>query len=279
MGTIPNAPQPAPNPPSANLLEALDFARETAKQEIDSIDRLHKRTLQYIAAILAVFTFGLSILGFLGYQNLQQLAIGVATRTVEQEARSQVAQKLTQEQIAKIVQQQIQDYSQKELQKQIDDEITKGPLHKEILSIAAAQSAQEVAAAVGQRHLTPYQARKLKEAIASHPELKDYPTTSNSNGMSPEPIRYMNEIDEALKNTTLKFVFMNFNMDYENDDGITLYFDPQNEKQADGLIDSFRAIGLTLKKKEGNVRAALPNEKQLPLVLYVGLHELPDGKK
>jgi len=233
----------------------------------------------FIGWILGLFSAALGVLGFLGYQNLQRLAIGVATRTVEQEARNQVAQKLTQEHISEIVKQQIHDYSQRELQKQISDEITKGPLNKEILTIAAAQSEQAILGAVGQRHFTPSQARKLKEAIASHPELKDYPTTSNYNGVNSEPARYMNEIADALKNTSLKFVPIYFNMDYGNEEGITLLFDPQNEKQADSLIDSFRVVGVRLKKRVGNVKEALPTEKQLPLVLFVGQHEVPNSKK
>jgi len=89
----------------------------------------------------------------------------------------------------------------------------------------------------------------------------------------------MNEIADALKNTSLKFVPIYFNMDYGNEEGITLLFDPQNEKQADSLIDSFRVVGVRLKKRVGNVKEALPTEKQLPLVLFVGQHEVPNSKK
>jgi hypothetical protein len=82
----PVIPPPVPDP----LQAALEFARATAKDEIESIKRLHDRTLLSLT-ILFVFLGAVGgVVGWVGYKNLRDTAVQLAQKTVKDEIEKQM---------------------------------------------------------------------------------------------------------------------------------------------------------------------------------------------
>jgi hypothetical protein len=78
-------------------------------------------------------------------------------------------------------------FVKRELRNQLHAEITKGPLHQEILSTASTQSKQFIQSKLAPRHFTDAQAVKLEDAIAQSPDLIGYPVIARPQGFDLEP--------------------------------------------------------------------------------------------
>jgi hypothetical protein len=79
------AAQPQPPVIPDALRDALDFAHATARDEIESIKRLHDRALLSLSVLVLFLGCVGSILGWIGYTNLRDFAIKVAQQTVKDE--------------------------------------------------------------------------------------------------------------------------------------------------------------------------------------------------
>lgn len=178
----PPLPLPLPPPPVNPLEGALKFAQALADREIAAIDRLHQRTIRYIGYGAGAFGLLLSFFAWVGYENLKQAAVRVATDEVQQEVVRQVRAQLTTKGLTDVVHGETDAFVKGELRNQLHGEITTGPLHQEILSIASTQSKQFIYSQLAPRHLTDAQAVKLEAAIAQSPDLIGYPVIARPQG-------------------------------------------------------------------------------------------------
>lgn len=122
------------------LMEALKFARETAKDEIESIDRLHKRTLLALTIPLSIFGLLFSVAGWIGYSNLKRVAVSTTTGIVKQ----QLSDQLTLRNIDASVQGALQDHALPQIEKAISVQISKqAPDLKLMMKTMAAQSIKD----------------------------------------------------------------------------------------------------------------------------------------
>jgi hypothetical protein len=242
MATNPPPTAPASMPPIGDqrLEDALRFSQALADHELAAIDRIHARTVRYIGFVVAVFVAGFGLLGYFGYKNLHDLAVGVATRQVRAETAQQVQLQLTKEGITEIVQGQIHEFAERELHDQIRTEITKGRLHQEIVSTATGQSKQLIASMFAQRHFTIAQATRLKVAIADHTDLIGYPVTTRPMLANLEATRYEEEIAAALTQTKLGIGNKDAYADAPASEGVVIYHEEKfGERYADSLAKAF----------------------------------------
>jgi hypothetical protein len=93
------------------IQRSLEFARATARDEIESIDRLHKRTLTALGIQLAAFGLLFSFVGWIGYSNLKRVAVQTATDVVKE----RLADELTQKNIDTAVQQALQEHATEQI--------------------------------------------------------------------------------------------------------------------------------------------------------------------
>jgi hypothetical protein len=77
--------------------EALSYARQTATDELDRIDRLHKRTLQALGGIATAVVLLGSLAGYIGYRNIRD---AVAAQ-VQDRVKSQIEEQLKQANVDK----------------------------------------------------------------------------------------------------------------------------------------------------------------------------------
>src|SRR5690348_10705379 len=73
--------------------KALIFARDIARDEIRSIDRLHKRTLFALGIQVAAFGLLFSFLGWIGYSNLKRVAVQQTTLVVKERLADELTKK------------------------------------------------------------------------------------------------------------------------------------------------------------------------------------------
>jgi hypothetical protein len=99
--------------------KALAFARDTARDEIASIDRLHKRTLTALGVQVAAFGLLFSVLGWVGYSNLKRVAVQTAT----DEVKERLADELTKKNIDIAVQQALREHATDQITQAIQDQV------------------------------------------------------------------------------------------------------------------------------------------------------------
>lgn len=102
-------------PDSEAVTSALKFARETAEAEIAAIDRIHKRTIQYMGVFVAVF----GVFGWIGYENLRK----VAQTTVENEMKAEVKRQFEKDNVELVVKALIEKNLGSQLQTTVHTEV------------------------------------------------------------------------------------------------------------------------------------------------------------
>jgi hypothetical protein len=269
-----NPPIPIPEADTdrgeSRLEETFKLAQALADRELASIDRLHSRTLRYIGYVIAFFVAGFGILGYVGYKNLQELAVGAATRQVKTEATRQVQLQLTKQGITEIVHEQTHDFVEGELRDQVHAEIMSGPLHREIIAIASAQS-RELVAMVGPRHFTSAQAAKLREAIAARDDLAGYPVTIRPYELDFEAVRYMQEIRAGLATTKLAAGNSSVFANSPASEGVVIFYDENaGEHYARLLAEAFSAAEVTAKVESSRLTPSTPLGGKPPLLVFIG---------
>jgi hypothetical protein len=269
-----NPPPPPPPPPTSpvNPLEdALKFAEALADREIAAIDRLHQRAVKYIGYVAGAFGLLLSFFAWLGYKNLQETAIVVATKEVQDEVVRQVRTQLTTKGLTDVVHGETDAFVKGELRNQLHAEITTGPLHQEILSTASTQSRQLINSELAPRHFTDAQAVKLEAAIARSPDLIDYPVTARPQGFDLEAERYCGEIGRALLVSKVKRGDAMIEPQGEPTEGVVIYFDDRfDRKYADSLAQAFKSAGVNTTTQGTSFTALNPPGGKPTLLVFVG---------
>ncbi len=257
--------------------DALTFARKIAKQEIDSIERIHKRTLQSFAYIGIAVAATAGIFGYIGYSNLRDAAIATAENQVRTEVTREVREKLTQENIESIVQDQVRNYSETKLQDAVHKALM-APTQLQIIRTAAAtaaadESRSQMKKQFAPRHFTKEQSDAFVKAVNEQPGLTELPVAIMP-GMSIEAEEYAKEISSSVARTKLKVTpsFRGFNA--SPIEGVAIYRDKASpELPARLLQEAFRACGIEVKIVAAP--SPLPNElpagEKVPLVIFVGV--------
>jgi hypothetical protein len=128
------------------LRQLLDFARETAKYEIDSIDRLHKRTLMALTIPLTAFGLFFTFVGWVGYSNLKRVAVQTASNVVKQRLEDEITKKNIDAVVQRVLQEhateQINDSVREQIKMAVADQVArKAP---ELRNLSAAMTAKAV---------------------------------------------------------------------------------------------------------------------------------------
>jgi hypothetical protein len=263
-------------PPPVNPLEdAFKFAQALADREIAAIDRLHQRSLKYIGYGAGAFGLLLSFFAWVGYQNLKETAINVATKEVQDEVVRQVQTQLTTKGVADVVHGETDGFVKGELRNQLHAEITKGPLHQEILSTASAQSRDLINAQFAPRHFTDAQAVKLENAIAQSSDLTDHPVIALPQIYDLEAQQYGREIERALQASKVKYLQGSISSPaadaMEGMRGLVIYFEETTDrKYADSLARAFRSAGLDVAVKGSKYYSAMPIKGSTTVCVFVG---------
>jgi hypothetical protein len=196
----PVIPPAAPDP----LQAALEFARATAKDEIESIKRLHDRTLLSLT-ILFVFLGAVGgVVGWVGYKNLRDTAVQLAQKTVKDEIEKQ----MTSMNVDQIIENRLNEKTGVALTFTIRDavaaEAKKQGMSSQINQAVTAQVEElrkqllKTQRITAQRTFTPEQATLLKDASqpfrAKRFKVKVIPFSSTDF----EELAYANQLMKAL---------------------------------------------------------------------------------
>ena len=190
---------------SGNVRDALDFARQLAKEEIDSIERIHKRTLASIGYIGLVAAGLAGLFGYIGFNNLKDAAILTAQTEMRDEVTKQVKDKLTKERIEDIVRTQVHDFSTTVLKDTIRNELNTPPLSTSIRSAAADEARQRIKVQFTPRHFSEAQSKAFVKAVSERHELDGYPILIESS-FEAESQAYGQELRASAQLTKLKLV-------------------------------------------------------------------------
>jgi hypothetical protein len=201
-------PQPprATDSESDRIKEALLFAQQLADHEIESIKRLHDRTLKALgylgAGVLVVGGF----IGFIGYVNLKDAAIAATQAQMQKEVTKQVQEKLTQENVNQVVRDQLKSYSESALSAEIHRELTTPPLSTSIREAADSEAQQLINRQQAPRRFTSAQSKAFVDALSAQPELFEYPVAVTSAFQIGEPADYASGIRQSLMRSKVKVI-------------------------------------------------------------------------
>jgi hypothetical protein len=253
--------------------DALTFARSLAREEIESIERIHNRTLKYIGYIgLVVLTLG-GVLGYVGYTNLKNVAVATAKAQMRKEVTDEVREKLTKNDIEQIVREQIHDYSATELNNTIHKELSKPPILVMLHEVAAKEARNQIKLQFAHRHLSEALSVALIRAVSIRHDLDGVPVTIIPAALNSEADDYAQEIAVAVQKTKLKVV-ADFPGYYQAKavEGIGLYYDQSiSDQHVSDLRDAFVESGIQTKiVKVNNTTSPSPKEGAHSIVIYVG---------
>jgi hypothetical protein len=261
------------------IKNALLFAQQSADREIASIDRLHKRTLQYFAGVAAFGAAVLAIFGYIGYSNIQAAAITTAKAQMQKEVEEQVREKLTAEHINQIVRDQVRDLSASSLHEQIHKELISDPLASSIRQAAEAETKAQISKQFAPRHLSAAQSALLLQKLAAVKELKDFPIAVTTWQFDFEATTYAGELRTCFSHSTMKVQPL---AHYDKDpvDGLGIYYDKRQPEPARLLQEALRAAGLDSKLVPGTFdggqlansvfQSVIKPGEDYPLELFVG---------
>lgn len=249
--------------------DALLLARQIASDEIESIDRLHKRTLASLAVIAGIVTAFWAIVAFIGFDNLKGAAIAVAESQMRDEVTRQVQEKLTKENINQIVREQIQSYTSQNLTNQIHKVLTEPPVSLSIKEAADREAQEMIHKQFSPRRFTSEQSRLLIEQVNGTKALDGLPIAVNSLTVNVEANNYAAQIKESLSHCKMKLVEFYGFPEARQVEGVGIYYDAQrDDTKAHLLGDALSRAGVpfTFMPVSGQPATSPPN----PLEIYVG---------
>ncbi len=251
-------------------MEALTFARQIAKEEIESIERIHSRTLKSFAYIGLIVAGAAAVLGYIGYANLKDAAITSAQRQMRTEVVKQVQDKLTKENIENIVQDQVRNFSATKMSEAIHKELMTPSQSAFIRQAAASEAKNQIKQQFAPRHFTEAQSDEFVKAVNSRPELSGFPVTVMPWFFGAEPEEYANAIKTSVARTKLKLVdFQGFTK--RPVEGVAIYRDESSpEIYARRLQEAFSQCGISTVIVAGNPSSPTPSGQQTPMVIFVG---------
>jgi hypothetical protein len=252
--------------------DALTFARQIAREEIDSIERIHKRTLQSFAYIGIAVVAVAGVFGYIGYANLRDAAIVTAENQMRTEVTKEVQEKLTQENVEGIVADQVRNYSATKMSEAIHKELMMPAQSEMIRSAAADEARNQINVQFAPRHFSEAQSKAFIQAVNSQPDLDGYPVNVLPMMMNSEAEDYANEIRASVDQTKLKMAkdFSGFNKTAVA--GVAIYRDATSpEIFARRLQDAFKACGIDAQivSAPPNV-GVVPAGEKVPMVIFVG---------
>jgi hypothetical protein len=259
-----------------DVKEAIDFAERMAKQEIDSIERLHQRTLVSLSIVVGTAVLLVGVLGWIGFDHLRDAAITSAQNAMEKEVTRQVQEKLTKEHIDQIVNEQVSSYSKASLESAIQRELQTEPLSSEIRNAATAAAGKIVATKFAHRHFSQTQCDALIASVARYDDLSGYPVAIVHNALDAEAQDYAAEIGKCLSRTKLKFLAEpNAYVETSNVNGVAIY---RNEKSPENfalhLQSAFEAIGVEATIMRGPASNQPPKGENSSLNIWVGSKDI-----
>jgi hypothetical protein len=255
------------------VMDALTFARQIAKEEIDNIERIHKRTLQSFAYIGIATAAAAGIFGYLGYSNLRDTAVATAENQMRTEVTKQIQEKLTKEDVEGIVQDQVRLYSATKMSEAVHKELMAPTESAMIRAAAADESRNQIKEQFSQRHFSDAQSKAFIKAVNAHVDLDGYPVIVMPMMMNSEAEIYANEIRATVNQTKLKIV-TNFNgFDKSPVAGIAIYRDQtSSEIFARRLQEAFLNCGIdaTIVSAPPSPFSPTPKGEKVPMVIFVG---------
>jgi hypothetical protein len=269
-------PPPPPTPTATEngpdrIKEALLFARQLADHEIESIDKLHERTLKALGYVGAGVLLVSGFLGFIGYVNLKNAAISAAQAQMQTEVAKQVHEKLTQENVNQIVREQIKNYSESALSAEIHKELTTPPLSTSIREAADSEAQQLINRQQAPRRFTSPQSKAFVDALSAQSELFGYPVAVTSAYQIGEPANYASEIRQSLMRSKVK-VIESAQFDAPPiEEGVGVYYPEgkSGERLALLLQASLQTAGVKAQLVPGKWLMGAPTTTAIPLEVFV----------
>jgi len=251
--------------------DALTFARQIAKEEIDSIERIHKRTLQSFAYIGIAMAAAAGIFGYLGYSNLRDTAIATAENQMRTEVTKQIQDKLTKEDVEGIVQDQVRIYSATKMSEAVHKELIAPGESAMIRAAAADESRSQIKEQFAQRHFTDAQSKAFIKAVNAQVDLDGYPVNVLPMMMNSEAETYANEIKASVTQTKLKIEENFFGFNKSAVAGVAIYRDQTSpEIFARRLQEAFLACGIDATIVSAPPSLPIPKDGKIPMVIFVG---------
>lgn len=254
-----------------NVREALSFARQLAREEIDSIERIHRRTLLSFA-YLGIFVAAMAaVIGYIGYANLRNAAIATAENETRTEVAHQIQEKLTQENVEGIVTQQVRIYSATKMSDAVHRELMTPEESKMIRAAADDEARNQVKQQLAPRHFSKDQSDAFVKAVNAAPDLAGYPVELMPDFLSTEARQFTAELSKSIALTKLKVIigFPGFNADAT--DGVAIYRDQTSpEIYARKLQEAFLESGVDAKIISAPSSAPAPDGQKVPMVIYIG---------
>jgi hypothetical protein len=252
-----------------NVRDALDFARQLAKEEIDSIERIHRRTLASFGYIGIVAASLAAIFGYIGFNNLKKAAVLTAQTQMQDEVTKQVKDKLTKERVEDIVRAQVHDLSATALTEAIRKELSAPPLSTSIRGAAADEARRQIKVQFTPRHFSEAQSKAFVKAVSERHELDGYPVAIQT-GFSFESERYAVELEASAELAKLKIVIV-AGVSKLPTTGLTIYRDEASpEIYARALQEALAESGLGVRIISGPPFQPVKKGELSPLILYVG---------
>jgi hypothetical protein len=252
--------------------DALEFARQLAREEIESIERIHGRTLKSFAYIGVAVATAAAIFGYFGYANLRNTAITTAENQMRAEVTKQVREKLTQENVESIVQEQVRNYSATEMSEAIHNAL-RAPAESAIIRAAAADEARnQIKEQFSPRHFTEAQSKAFIKAVNDQPDLEGYPVNVLPMTLNSEAETYASEIRASVAQTKLKVVPSFGGFDKSAVAGVAIYRDQTSpEIFARRLQEAFSQCGIDAQIVNAPPpMPTLPAGQKAPMLIFVG---------
>ena len=158
---------------------AQQISSERVDKELESISRMHNRTMLYISLYVTVIAATFTLLGFIGYEKLQQIVLDATLKNVQAQTLKRVNDRVDKQlhdlDVPAVISQKVQSFASTDLQKALTEQIEHGPAHEDIRRIAfaaasgvhsqAAQPNSTIPVAKTGRVLTDVQRRKLFDLV------------------------------------------------------------------------------------------------------------------
>lgn len=254
--------------------EALLFAQGLAREEIQSIERIHSRTLKSFAYIGILLAAGGALIGFIGFLNLRNMAISTAQSQMQAEVTKQVREKLTKENIESIVQDQVRAYSETKLQGAVQTALKQTAQSQMIRAAAADEARNQVKKQFAARRFTKEQSDAFVKAMTDQPDLDGYPVEVMASPFSLEAADYAGEIRSSVALTKVKMIDNFPGFQISATEGVAIYRDKASpESLAHSLQKAFIACGIDAKiiAAPSPPSNFLPTGEKIPLLIFVGV--------
>ena len=118
--TEPNEHPTTKTPQAPDELETkFVFARNMANDEIKNVERLHDKTIRSLTVLMAGFSIVCGFIGYVGFNNLRDIAVGTATSTMT----ATITNLMEEKKVATIVDGLIANYAKDSIDRQVAERV------------------------------------------------------------------------------------------------------------------------------------------------------------